>query len=989
MKRVNPSTAAAFCPHAGRHIVLVVLALLAPGSILRAQSTPGSTAKIYWTDANFSGSIGARVWRANLDGSGIQPLVVPGGVNHGFMSVNPDNGKIYWADGEAFTSIRRANLDGTGVETVVREVAPMGVAVDPAAGQVYWTNFYEHAIKRSNLDGSDVQTLVTLSTRPLVGSPQGIAVDASRRPKMYWANSDQGSIQRANLDGTQVEDVVGGLSFPQGIALDRGAGKIYWTSGQGIQRSNLDGTSIEIVVPGLSSPVGVALDTAARKLYWTTLYPPKIQRANLDGSQVEDIVTEGLGTPWGIAIVTSVPVPNDATPPDTTITSGPGEGSTIGLTASFTFAGSDDQTLPVDLIFECSLDGSPFDLCVSPVVYALEAGRHTFAVRATDRAANHDPTPASRTWSSESRALKGVLDQQQPLIDATTGGLSVGGFYRQKLAQIVTAGVAGRLAEVRLPLPCPPDTFLEVQIQGVTGDTPNGIVLASQLVPGTLLPYRFPGAADPFNSIFFDAPASFEAGDRFAIVLDSPGDCGIFRSPVGDTYAGGNLYFDTRPNPEGVWVCVCDFAGDRFDLPFQTFVAPANHDPAANAGPDVSVECASPAGTEIHLDGSGSTDADSNPGTHDDIIAFEWFRDLGLSTELNLGSGERLSVTLPLGTHRVSVRVTDTTGASGTDEVLVSVLDTTPPALICPAPAAAECAGPGGVPVELVASASDTCAGAVAIVNDRTPGGADASDLYPLGTTQVRFTATDPSGNAASCTSPISVLDTTPPVLAVRMSRDLLWPPNHRLLPLTAAVAAEDVCDTSPGILLESVGSDEPDDAPGIGDGETTSDIQDASLGEPDLEISLRAERAGTGDGRVYSVRYRATDRAGNAAMNTALVTVPHDQAGSTEPLLISLRPTGPGTVIEWSAVIGAIDYTVVRGTVEALRITPEAIDLGPITCLEAHSLDASTVGHEDADAPVLGRAFFYVVSYNDGLGSSFGSEAAPKPRDSQSAGCQ
>ncbi len=48
--------------------------------------------------------------------------------------------------------------------------------------------------------------------------------------------------------------------------------------------------------------------------------------------------------------------------------------------------------------------------------------------------------------------------------------------------------------------------------------------------------------------------------------------------------------------------------------------------------------------------------------------------------------------------------------------------------------------------------------------------------------------------------------------------------------------------------------------------------IQDAGVGTTDFEFSLRAERSGTGDGRVYTVTYTATDASGNEASATATV---------------------------------------------------------------------------------------------------------------------
>ena len=81
--------------------------------------------------------------------------------------------------------------------------------------------------------------------------------------------------------------------------------KMYWTDAytDKIQRSNLDGSDVEdLVTTELSSPYGIALDVAGGKMYWTDAGTGKIQRSNLDGSDVEDLVTTGLERPQGIAL---------------------------------------------------------------------------------------------------------------------------------------------------------------------------------------------------------------------------------------------------------------------------------------------------------------------------------------------------------------------------------------------------------------------------------------------------------------------------------------------------------------------------------------------------------------------------------------------------------------------------------------------------------------------------------------------------------------
>ena len=74
---------------------------------------------------------------------------------------------------------------------------------------------------------------------------------------------------------------------------------MYWTDTRTdkVQRANLDGTNIQdLVNTGLSHPSGIAVDVADRKVYWTDTGTDKIQRANLDGTNIQDLVT-GVRTP--------------------------------------------------------------------------------------------------------------------------------------------------------------------------------------------------------------------------------------------------------------------------------------------------------------------------------------------------------------------------------------------------------------------------------------------------------------------------------------------------------------------------------------------------------------------------------------------------------------------------------------------------------------------------------------------------------------------
>ena len=111
-----------------------------------------------------------------------------------------------------------------------------------------------------------------------------------------------------------------------------------------------------------------------------------------------------------------------------------------------------------------------------------------------------------------------------------------------------------------------------------------------------------------------------------------------------------------------------------------------------------------------------------------------------------------------------------------------------------------------------------------------------------------------------------------PPTLACSASPKSLWPPNHKMVNIAVSVTMSNLS----GFKLISVTSNEPDNGPG--DGNTTNDIQGWAIGTPDTNGQLRAERSGTGNGRIYTLTYTGQDGVGNSASCSATVTVPHDQ---------------------------------------------------------------------------------------------------------------
>jgi hypothetical protein len=117
--------------------------------------------------------------------------------------------------------------------------------------------------------------MATLLAVLALGVALNLVAAAQQGVRMYWTDvgtiTGNGKIQRADLDGKNVEDLVCATCPPEHTAL--------------------------------TMPIGIALDIAGGKMYWTDAGAAKIQRANLlDGSNIEDLVTTGLTTPYGIAL---------------------------------------------------------------------------------------------------------------------------------------------------------------------------------------------------------------------------------------------------------------------------------------------------------------------------------------------------------------------------------------------------------------------------------------------------------------------------------------------------------------------------------------------------------------------------------------------------------------------------------------------------------------------------------------------------------------
>ena len=298
----------------GNGMICVAESPFAFGDVPPCDPPPPPEGRIYWTDLG-SGDIR----RADLDGGSNIQIVIDGGGSPEGIALDPAAGKMYWTKWNGHAGkIQRSDLDGSNPETIVvtGRWHPRGIALDLDADKVYYTVssrylarddgvvvdvYLSGGVRRANLDGSSPEDLVWEEW--LEGLEVDIALNVSAGT-MFW--TDGGTIRRANLDGTGDTcspclriDTVDDMNTVD-IVLDVPGGMIYWSDSQGIHRASLDGSNKETLVPfdGQPVPRSLALDLKGGRMYWTD--SQAIYGADLDGSHAAPLFT-GAQYPGGIA----------------------------------------------------------------------------------------------------------------------------------------------------------------------------------------------------------------------------------------------------------------------------------------------------------------------------------------------------------------------------------------------------------------------------------------------------------------------------------------------------------------------------------------------------------------------------------------------------------------------------------------------------------------------------------------------------------------
>jgi DNA-binding beta-propeller fold protein YncE len=364
--------------------------------------------RVYWANDKSSTS---RISFADLDGSGGGNLSTVGassGQPRG-VAIDVAAGKVYWTNPDN-NRISFANLDGSGgggdLNTAGATVdRPNAAAVYPAAGKVYWANEWGDRISFANLNNTGGGNLIT--TGATVDVPIEPTVDPGSG-RIYWGNANpRNVISFAKLDGSGGGDIntTGAtVDNPHGVALDPVTGRIYWANvnGQRISWAKLDGSGggdLNTTGATVNLPVGVAIDPTARKIYWGNEAANKISWANLDGSGAGDLSTPGatLNGSRSPALL-QVPRPNGAP----TISGGSTTGSVLTCSQGSwlpDLLGSVLYRVPQGFAYSWTLNGGSIGGASGSTYTASAAGDYRCTVAASNPAGSASQTSAAHAVS--------------------------------------------------------------------------------------------------------------------------------------------------------------------------------------------------------------------------------------------------------------------------------------------------------------------------------------------------------------------------------------------------------------------------------------------------------------------------------------------------------------------------------------------------------------------------------------------------------------
>ncbi|XP_008541367.2 low-density lipoprotein receptor-related protein 4 [Equus przewalskii] len=302
---------------------------------------------MYWTDWGAS----PKIERAGMDASSRQVIISSNLTWPNGLAIDYGSQRLYWADA-GMKTIEFAGLDGSKRKVLIGSQLPHPFGLTLYGERIYWTDWQTKSIQSADrLTGLDRETLqenlenlmdihVFHRRRPPVSTPCAVENGGcshlclrSPNPSGFSCTCPTGinlmpdgktcspgmnsflifarriDVRLVSLDIPYFADVVVPINITMkntiAIGVDPQEGKVYWSDStlHRISRANLDGSQHEdIITTGLQTTDGLAVDAIGRKVYWTDTGTNRIEVGNLDGSMRKVLVWQNLDSPRAIVL---------------------------------------------------------------------------------------------------------------------------------------------------------------------------------------------------------------------------------------------------------------------------------------------------------------------------------------------------------------------------------------------------------------------------------------------------------------------------------------------------------------------------------------------------------------------------------------------------------------------------------------------------------------------------------------------------------------
>ncbi|MFM7073461.1 MAG: SdrD B-like domain-containing protein, partial [Planctomycetota bacterium] len=251
-----------------------------------SQVAENRSGNVYWSDTTTTLKVGP------TSGGEVEILIPSLSVAPTDIAFDTQNNTVWIASG---TTIGKYTPDGNLLSSFTAQGAVTGLAMDPTAGYIYWSE--ASAIRRANLDGTGSTAIYSSGLTNL----QGLTIDTESH-QLFWVRSNGNNvlIQRGSASGgsttTLLNDVLGanGNSNPLDIEFDHTSNTLYFSNDSTgslddyIGAVGIDGANPRRVVSGIVSPRGLAVSPADNLLVWGD--STGIKKATLDGGGVTTVL---------------------------------------------------------------------------------------------------------------------------------------------------------------------------------------------------------------------------------------------------------------------------------------------------------------------------------------------------------------------------------------------------------------------------------------------------------------------------------------------------------------------------------------------------------------------------------------------------------------------------------------------------------------------------------------------------------------------------